>query len=265
MRSGTYFGRGVPFFLQTLDRYQRLYPLLREMRARGTLIAANCSSVFILAESQLLDGGAATTSWMLARAFRERFPQVQLRLDRILVEGDRLSCSGVTTAYWHQALRIVEKLAGADIAADVARLLLVDINRSSQAPYMALSLQDYLQHDDQLVMRAQEWIREHLQQAFSLKVLSAHVATSERTLIRRFNHVLGMTPTDYLQMLRVDFCKRLLENSSLAMDEVCERVGYGDASSFRRLFKRATGLSPRSYRAQFGRHMNGAPTAATFD
>jgi transcriptional regulator GlxA family with amidase domain len=254
---GTFFGRGIPYFLQWLNRVQSVFPLLRRYHAQGTVIAANDSATFLVAEARLLDGGPATTCWMMTRAFRERYPHIDLRLDQVLVEHDRVISTGSTTSYLNLALNLVERFAGPDMAAACAKFMLIDANRTSQAPYMTLTLQDYLQHDDALVLRAQEWIRGNLQQPFGLEALAKQFNVSTRTLIRRFKQVLAMTPGDYCQLIRLDVAKRLLETTSLSLDQVCERIGYGDASSFRRLFKRETGLSPRGYRLKFARrHAN---------
>jgi transcriptional regulator GlxA family with amidase domain len=97
-------------------------------------------------------------------------------------------------------------------------------------------------------------MRKHKQQPFSLQALARYLAVSERTVIRRFHHALDTTPTGYAQLLKIEVAKRLLETSTLNLDAISERIGYGDLSSFRRLFKREAGLSPAEYRQQFGRH-----------
>jgi transcriptional regulator GlxA family with amidase domain len=92
-----------------------------------------------------------------------------------------------------------------------------------------------------------------LQQGFRLPDLAAHLAVSERTLNRRFKQAVGEPPLGYLQTLRVEVAKRLLERGPIELDAVGRRVGYGDLSTFRQLFKRKTGLSPRDYQRRFAR------------
>jgi transcriptional regulator GlxA family with amidase domain len=150
----------------------------------------------------------------------------------------------VTTAL-NLALRIVEKFAGAEIAASTARMLLIDTNRVSQSAYA--SAPDASDHADALVARAQRWMEKSLRQGFSLPELARHLSVSERTLNRRFRLATGQAPLQYLQSLRVAVAKRLLEGRAARVEAVAGRVGYHDLSTFRRLFRRETGLSPRDY------------------
>jgi transcriptional regulator GlxA family with amidase domain len=151
-----YLGQGVPYFLRSLERFKPLHPVMRKFHQRGTLLASNCSASFLLADAQLLTGGHATTNWLLARAFRERYSDIELRLNEILTEYDRVMCSGTATTFMNLALHLVERFAGQDIATSCAKILLIDANHVSQMPYMILTQQDNQAHADPLVLRAQE-------------------------------------------------------------------------------------------------------------
>ena len=172
-----------------------------------------------------------------------------------MTEQNRILCSGAVTTSLNLALRLVEKFAGANVAAATGRMMLIDTNRVSQSSYAVM--QDEQAHSDALVARAQRWMERSLQQGFSLGELARHLAVSERTLNRRFKLAVGEAPLRYLQSLRVDVAKRLLETRGLNVDAVSERVGYHDLSTFRRLFKRETGLSPREYQRRFSRRRQG--------
>ena len=111
------------------------------------------------------------------------------------------------------ALRLVEKFAGSQIAAATGKMMLIDTNRVSQSSYASLPERD--SHSDALVARAQRWMEKSLAQGFSLAELARHLAVSERTLNRRFKLATGEAPLHYLQSLRVDVAKRLLENKGL--------------------------------------------------
>ena len=130
-------------------------------------------------------------------------------------------------------------------------MMLIDANRAPQTSYA--SLPDKAGHTDPVVLKAQRWMAKSLQDGFSLAELARHLAVSERTLNRRFKQAVGEAPLQHLQALRVDVAKRLLEDRSLNVEAVGARVGYGDLSTFRRLFKRETGLSPRDYQRRFAR------------
>jgi transcriptional regulator GlxA family with amidase domain len=252
---GPFVGRGAASFLEWFDAQQpELKPLLvalHRQHERGALIASVCSGAFMLAESGLLDGRRATTHWALADAFRQRYPQVDLCANEVITEQKQLLCSGAVTSYLNLALRLVERFAGRSLASTCSKLLLIDMNRISQASYRELTVQDMQSHSDRLVERAQHWMEKHVHEGFRLSDLANHLTVSERTVIRRFKTAIGETPLGYLQAMRIDIAKRLLETSNLNVELIGERVGYGDLSTFRRLFKRETGVAPREYQQRF--------------
>lgn len=244
--------RDIPSLEQRLADEAPLLARLRRWHGEGKLIAANCTAVSLLAESGLLDGQQATICWWLSAWFRDRFPAVELHTHAMICESPGLLCSGATTAYLDLALRLVERLAGAELGLACARTMLVDTNRASQAPYA--TLQQYSGHRDALIERCQHWLQENIDRPFRLDAMAAAMATSERTLIRRFREVLGDTPLHYLQQLRLFAARRMLENSTLGLEEIVSRVGYADVSAFRRLFKRELHCAPGEYRRRFSTH-----------
>lgn len=246
--------RGVRGLLARLDQLGPLYPALRKAHERGSVVAANCSATFLLAEAGMLEGRRATTTWWLTHAFRERYPGVQLEPAEIVTEHDGVVCSAAATAYMNLALYLVDRFAGSAMASACARLLLVDANRASQAPYVATTLQEHHSHDDPVVASAEHWIKERVRRPFGLSELARAMAVSQRTLIRRFNRALRMTPTEYAHSVRVEVAKGLLETSTLAIERIADRVGYSDVAAFRRIFKREAGILPSEYRERFARH-----------
>lgn len=239
-----------------IDRNALLIASLREQRERGATIAANCASTFFLAESGLLEGRIATTSWWLEDAFRMRYPSVNLRAGEIITEDDALMCSGASTACLHLALCLVERFGNVALAAAVAKNLLIDAGRTSQAPFKTLTLQAHLKHNDAAVLRGQRWMEKSLAGPFQLSPLAGYLRMSERTVIRRFKKATGRTPGRYMQEMKIEFAKRLLESGQMSVDNICFRVGYEDVSSFRHLFRLETGVSPSQYQALISRHVS---------
>lgn len=216
---------------------------------QGAILAASCSGTFLLARTGLLDNHKATTSWWLRRTFETTFPRVRLQADEVVTQDRRLWCGGAYTAYLNLGLRLVEALASPAAARACARIMLIDANREFQTPYA--TLQTHAGHADDVVWRAQSWMQAHLMDGFSLHAVADVLRVSERTLARRFKRTLGQSPGRYLQSLRVETARWLLETTQLSLEKIIERVGYADASSFRRLFERETTLTPREYRKRF--------------
>ncbi len=215
----------------------------------GAWIAANCTGTFILAQTGLLDERTATTTWWLERQFREKFPRVDLQLRPVLTEVDRLICAGASASYLLQTIRVVERFAGPAIASQTAKAMLIDVSQTSQIPYLPLLAQK--NHSDDLVHKAQRWLQNHMTQDLKITELASTLAVSDRTLIRRFHSVLEKTPLAYLQDLRLEAARALLETSSHSVEAVANQVGYSDTSSFSRLFRQRIGMSPGAYRGRF--------------
>jgi transcriptional regulator GlxA family with amidase domain len=241
-------------FLARHDQVRDLSSALRLQHKAGTLLASYCTGSYLLAEAGLLDHRIATTHWSKAADFSRRYPKVELRSREVLTEQSGILCGGAVTSYLNLAVRLVERLTDSKLAMLVAKTLLIDVNRASQASYATLL--DEQGHTDQLVVRAQRQMEATLQQRFRMSDLAAHLAVSERTLHRRFKQAVGDTPVGYLQTLRVEVAKRLLESGDVDLDAISERVGYGDPSTFRQLFKHKTELSPREYQRRFARSLD---------
>ena len=232
-----------------VKRQAGLLPWLIGQYESGATLAASCSGTFLLAESGLLEGKPATTSWWLADAFRQRYPKVNLDLACMLTDGGRLLCSGSGMSHLDLSLHLIERIAGRDIARVCAKYTVLDDQRRSQAAYIILN---HARNYDPLITRAEKWLKANLRKPIGMKELAAELAVSPRTMARRFRHSTGDSPQVFLQKLRVETGKALLENTALRMDQILERIGYDDDSAFRRLFRKHTSLSPREYRRRFG-------------
>jgi transcriptional regulator GlxA family with amidase domain len=223
--------------------------LIRALHLRGVPIAGSCSGTLLLAETGLLDGHRATCSWWLASAFRHRYPAVTLESDAMVVEDGALMTAGGACSLQPLMLRLVARIGGEELAQQTARMLLVDPDRQSQAPYVNRALIERPRHS--LSEKAEHFLQHGLHQDLSVSRLAEHCGTSERSLLRHFRSHFGVTPLEHIQHLRVERAKALLEASHLSFEEIVERCGYSDVSSFRKLFKRATTMTPTDYRERF--------------
>jgi len=235
-----------------LDRREEFAPeiaLLRDLHLRGTRIAATCSGTYILAMSGLLDGRRATTSWWLAGSFRRHFPAVRLEEQAMLVEDGNLVTTGATTSVFSFVIRFIAQTVGAEIAQQASRMMLLDTERQSQAPYVSQAMIEKPRHS--LAEKISHFLEKELHNQISIARLADHCGTSERSLLRHFHAHFGKSPLGYIQHLRVERAKAMLEATQLSFDEVVERCGYSDVPSFRKLFKRETSMTPADYRERF--------------
>ncbi len=235
--------------IKKIDSSKKAVSWIRKQYSSGALIGASCSATLLLAETGLLDGKSATTSWWLNSFFKKRYPKIKLEIDALLIENKQLICSGAVTSYLNLVLCIIEKFTNKSLALSCSKMMLIDINKYSQAPY--IMQKKLLDHSDDMVTKAQHWIYANFQNKIDFKVLSEHLAVSYRTFFRRFKLATGEIPSKYLQQLRVEASKELLETTNLNLEAIMESVGYSDISSFSLLFKRLTQLTPREYRVRF--------------
>lgn len=238
---------------KALARNRDLVALLQHYYERGTQIVSNCTGAFFLAEAGLLDGRKATTHWAHAERFRKRYPQVHLVPEQLITTDGRIFCSGGGTAWFDMGLYLIELYIDHETAIESAKAMVLDAGRASQLTYFASNQNKY--HNDDAIRSIQEWIDEHHAEDFSLAWLAEEKAMSPRTLIRRFKSATGESPLAYLQTVRIEMAKRLLETSKQTIAEITQNIGYEDVSSFSKMFKRKVGLSPREYRGRFSKHI----------
>ncbi len=160
------------FVQQTKALAARCGSWLRKQHEEGRAIAVSCAGAFVLAETGLLDGRKATTSWWLGKMFRTNYPRVCFREGDLVTCDDRILSSGAFTACLDLGLQVVELFAGPALALSCAKVMLIHAKRDSQFPYM--TLQARMQHQDELVLRAQSHIRSNIRQDLSLRL--RHVA-----------------------------------------------------------------------------------------
>ncbi|MES2902335.1 MAG: helix-turn-helix domain-containing protein [Pseudomonadota bacterium] len=214
------------------------------------MVASNCSGTFLLAEAGLLDGRRATTSWWLSKLFHKRYPTVIIDTEELLILDGPILSSGAVTAYIDMGLWLIGHFASESLRQMTAKILAADSHRSSQSPYISAAM---VQGDGHAVVeRARRWLNQHMDQEWNMAELAEYCHTSPRTLLRRFQKAVGMSPVQYTQQLRVERAKGLLESSMLSLEDITERCGYANVSTFSTVFKRWAQVTPREYRSRFG-------------
>lgn len=231
------------------DRVGPLAAWVADRHREGTLICSVCVGAFLLAETCLLAGRPATTHWALRERFAERYPDVQLDTDRLIVDDGDIITAGGVMAWIDLGLRLVSRLLGPAVMLTTARYFLVDPGGREQRFYSTFT--PSLLHGDAAVLKAQHWLQAKSGEKVSLPMMAARAGLGERTFLRRFQAATGLRPTEYLQHLRVGKARDLLELSTRTVDEIARQVGYEDPGSFRKIFLRVMGLSPGEYRRRF--------------
>ena len=233
-------------------RYVAEVEWLKRQHARGATLATACTGALLLAEAGLLDGCDATTHWAYCDAMAARYPRVRVQVNRPIVlagEGQRLVMAGGGTSWHDLALFLIARLAGAEEAMRVARLHLLDWHHVGQQPFASLTRAR--QVDDALIAKCQEWIAQNYEKSSPVAAMVTLSGLAERSFKRRLARATGVTPLEYVQTLRLEEAKHLLETTEVAVEEVAHQVGYEDASFFGRLFRRKVGLTPAQYRKRF--------------
>lgn len=215
---------------------------------RSARLASICTGAFVLGAAGLLDGKRATTHWAAAPLFRQWYPSVHLDPDALFVDEDNTLTSAGAAAGVDLCLQLIRKDHGSEFANHVARMCVVPGSREGgQRPYM----EDPHVDDADGTSAIRDWARRNLHEAVSLTALAERAHMSQRTLARRFQHELGMSPGRWLIQERIQRARQLLETTSQGIDEIANHVGFAGATSLREHFRASVGLTPHAYRRSF--------------
>ena len=222
------------------------------LHGSGARLASACSGAALLADAGLLDGEEATAHWSMKEIFQTRYPDVAFCPDRTLTfagEGDSIVMSGGMASWQDLALYLIARFVGPEHAARSARFYCVEPRPDGQRHYAAPRTR--LQNEDAVIRECQEWLADAYGESDAVGRMVGQSGLPRRTFDRRFRAATGYSPTDYVQSLRIEEAKQLLEMEERNVDEIAHEVGYADVRAFRRLFNKMTGLSPTEYRRRF--------------
>lgn len=212
----------------------------------GQALAASCAGTWALAEAGLLDGRQATSVWWLSTEFRRRYPQVSLDLGPIVLSDGPVTTAGAAFAHADLMLHLVARWGGASLAEQCARFLLLD-QRQVQSRHLKLA---WLTQSDPLMSRLHRWIERHLAEPIEVEAMARAMRLTPRTLARRSQEALGLSPWRMVQRQRIEAAVQLLQTTALPFEKVAAQVGYVDASALRRLLKRDLGSTPKALRGE---------------
>lgn len=231
------------------DEFADIGGYIADAHAAGAVVTSVCSGSILLASTGLLNGLDATTHWGFCDMMARQFPQVQLRRERVLVpagEGHRVVTAGGASAWGDLMLYLIGRFAGEEEARHMAKLYLLQPHTDGQLHYASLIAGR--QHEDAIVAAAQVWAAENYAVTRPVSAMAQSSGLTERSLLRRFRNATGQSPADYIQTLRIEEAKQMLETTDEAIEDIATEIGYTETSSFRNAFKRHVGMSASAYR-----------------
>lgn len=241
------------YYNTIVEKNKELVGWIRDQYKSGAEIASICTGAFLLAATGLLEGRSCSTHWVAAADFRRQFPNVDLRIDKLITNENGIYTNGGSYSFLNLILVLVEKFFDRQTAIVCSKMYQIDIERMSQSPFIIFEAQK--SHGDDLIAKAQTYIEENPGERISFEELASKLAISRRNFDRRFTKAVGNTPVEYLQRVKVEVAKSALEKGRMTIFEVMNEVGYSDDKAFREVFKRITGLSPLEYRARYNKQV----------
>lgn len=241
-----------PIHQAPVGEYTDIAAWLRKMHADGALVASVCAGALVLAEAGLLEGREAAVHWAYGEMFAKHYPKVKVQKNCVLclsAEADGIITAGGVTSWQELSLYMTAAFCGHRQACQTAKIHLLAGHEDGQLPFAAMNRR--INQSDLVISDCQVWIGENYTLPNPVQEMAARSGLNTRTLSRRFGAATGRSPIEYVQGLRIEEAKRILEEDDSPVEAIGALVGYEDPSSFRRIFRREVGLSPAAYRKKF--------------
>jgi transcriptional regulator GlxA family with amidase domain len=224
---------------------------LKEMQHRVRRLGSVCSGAFILGAAGLLDGRRAVTHWARCDEFRTRFPAVRLEPDALHIRDGHIYTSAGVTAGMDLALALVEEDLGREVALATARRLVMYAQRPGDQAQFSAPLRAQTGAAREPLREVQQWVAAHPEAECSVDALAARASMSPRNFARAFTRDVGTTPARWVEEVRVEAARLLLETTDRTVDAVAAATGFGTAETLRRAFARRLHVAPSDYRKRF--------------
>ncbi|WP_456154596.1 GlxA family transcriptional regulator [Streptomyces bacillaris] len=240
----------VPGGRGTRDAHPELTEWLRAHAPRAERLVSVCTGALLLARAGLLDGHRVTTHWNYCEQLARDFPRVHVDPDPIFVRDGKLATSAGVTAGIDLALALVEEDHGRELALTVARHLVVFLRRPGNQAQFSAQLSAQVARSEPL-REVQHWITEHPDADLGVEVLAARARLSPRHFARAFRAETGTPPGRYVDRVRLEHARRLLEDTSDSVERIARASGYGTPEAMRRAFVKVLATAPAEYRRRF--------------
>lgn len=220
---------------------------IREKATKARRFGSICTGAFVLAEAGLLSGKRVTTHWSFCHQLQKDYPKVIVDSEPIFVQDGSLYTSAGVTSGIDLALSLVEEDFGMDIALRIARALVLFLRRPAGQNQFSTTLA--LQGSSRVPLRELPvYILEHLQDPLTVEDMASHVSMSLRNFSRVFVEEFGLTPASFVEKVRMETAKRLVEDGSRSFEVIASECGFGSMATLRRVFIRNFGLTPSQLR-----------------
>jgi Transcriptional regulator containing an amidase domain and an AraC-type DNA-binding HTH domain len=225
---------------------------IRSAARRSRRVTSVCSGSFLLARAGLLEGKTVTTHWASTAELARRHPELTVDPKPIFVRDGNVWTSAGVTSGMDLSLALVEEDFGREVAVEIARWLVLFLQRPGGQAQFSSHLSTQLAAREPL-RELQSWIADHLDADLRVEALAERASMSPRNFARFFRRETGMTPAAYVEVLRVERARQLLEEATDPVELVSAQCGFGTPETMRRAFSRRVGAAPAEYRARFRR------------
>ncbi len=242
---------GTHEYQQALDQHdftKWLVDRTPDIRRYGSV----CTGAFFLGAAGLLDGRKATTHWQQAEELITLYPKAKISSDAIYILDGTLCTSAGITAGIDLSLKLIEDDYGRELALKIARRLVVFFRRPGGQSQFSVHVEAQATEGSR-IENIQSWILEHIHADLSLPTMASHAGMSIRNFTRVFRNETGITPTEFVERTRIDYAKKLLEDSDQQLQQVASKCGFTNIDIMRRTFIRHLSISPNDYRKRFHR------------
>ncbi|WP_106916083.1 GlxA family transcriptional regulator [Chryseobacterium aurantiacum] len=228
------------------DLYSYLYHMKSKVRRMGSV----CVGAFVLAKAGLLNGKQVTTHWKYADILQKSYPELEVNINPFFIRDQPIYTSGGVSSGMDLALALVEEDFGKPLAAEVARHLVLHLKRTGVQSQFGNALPDY-ETLTSFTKEIRDLLKDKLKQPINIEYMAEFMNMSVRNFSRVFLKESGMTPGRFLEKMRLEQAKNMLEYTDMSIDMIADKCGFGSSISLRRLFLKYLSISPAQYRRAF--------------
>lgn len=232
-----------------LKQNQNIVSWIQNQFKDGAEVASFCTGAFLFAETGLLNGRLATTHVDVCAKFILSYPLVFVKPGRTLTVDWNCYTSGGATSSFHLLIYLIQKFCGNEMAIAISKEYSIELDRYRQSYFS--TFRPIYSHNDDLIGQIQKQLEENYLKIKTIEEVTKRFPASRRNLVRRFIKATGLPPIEYLQNVRIEKAKQLLENSDQSVSEIISQTGYADTKSFRKVFLKLVGIPPLEYRNKF--------------